>query len=94
MILVVGGTGLVGNEVCQRLVRRGETVEPLVALRVLAEKVEALRSSGVELCVGDLKDYPIDRRCSPRRERSDLDGFLDLSQAARDDIQSLTPPDN
>jgi uncharacterized protein YbjT (DUF2867 family) len=56
MILVVGGTGLVGGEVCQKLVRRGEAVRALVRATSSPEKVEALRSSGVELCVGDLKD--------------------------------------
>src|SRR3954447_11653352 len=56
MILVVGATGLVGNEVCQRLVSRGEAVRAFVRATSSPEKVESLRSSGVELCVGDLKD--------------------------------------
>ena len=56
MILVVGATGLVGSEVCHRLMRRGEPVRALVRTTSSKEKVEALRSSGVELCVGDLKD--------------------------------------
>jgi uncharacterized protein YbjT (DUF2867 family) len=56
MILVVGGTGLVGSEVCQRLARRGEAVRALVRASSSPEKVEALRLSGVDLCVGDLKD--------------------------------------
>ena len=56
MILVAGATGLVGSEVCQRLMRRGEPVKALVRKTSSKEKIEALRSSGVELCVGDLKD--------------------------------------
>jgi len=56
MILVAGATGLVGSEVCHRLMRRGEPVRALVRATSSKEKVEALRSSGVELCVGDLKD--------------------------------------
>jgi uncharacterized protein YbjT (DUF2867 family) len=56
MVLVVGATGLVGSEVCQRLMRRGEPVKALVRATSSEEKIEALRSSGVELCVGDLKD--------------------------------------
>ncbi|MEP6539830.1 MAG: SDR family oxidoreductase [Bryobacteraceae bacterium] len=56
MILVAGATGLVGSEVCQRLIRRGERVRALVRATSSHEKVEALRSSGVELFVGDLKD--------------------------------------
>jgi uncharacterized protein YbjT (DUF2867 family) len=56
MVLVVGATGLVGSEVCQRLMRRGEQVKALVRETSSKEKIEALRSAGVELCVGDLKD--------------------------------------
>lgn len=56
MILVVGATGLVGNEVCQRLRRRGESVRALVRATTSRDKIELLRSSGAELCTGDLKD--------------------------------------
>ena len=56
MVLVVGATGLVGSEVCQRLIRRGELVKALVRGTSSKEKIETLRLSGVELCVGDLKD--------------------------------------
>jgi uncharacterized protein YbjT (DUF2867 family) len=56
MILVAGATGLVGGEVCQKLMRRGEAVRALVRGTSSKEKIEALRSSGAELCVGDLKD--------------------------------------
>jgi uncharacterized protein YbjT (DUF2867 family) len=56
MILVVGATGLVGTEICQRLARTGESVRALVRKTSAAEKIDALRSSGVEICTGDLKD--------------------------------------
>ena len=56
MILVVGATGLVGGEVCKKLAARGEKVRALVRTMSSKERVEALRSAGVELCVGDLKD--------------------------------------
>ena len=49
MILVVGATGLVGSEVCQRLMRRGEPVRALVRATSSKEKIEALRSSGVRI---------------------------------------------
>ena len=58
MVLVVGATGLVGSEICQRLMKRGEQVRALVRATSSKEKLEALRSWGVELCVGDLKDPP------------------------------------
>src|ERR1039457_495016 len=56
MILVAGATGLVGNEVCQKLARRGEKVRALVRATSAKEKLGTLRSCGAELCVGDLKD--------------------------------------
>jgi uncharacterized protein YbjT (DUF2867 family) len=56
MILVVGATGLVGSEICRRLTRRGKKVTGLIRATSSTEKVELLRRSGVELCIGDLKD--------------------------------------
>ncbi len=56
MILVVGATGMVGSEVCQRLSRRGEKVRALVRTTSSAEKVALLRGWCGEICVGDLKD--------------------------------------
>ena len=56
MILVAGATGLVGSAVCQELARRGEKVRALVRATSAKAKLEALRSGGAELCVGDLKD--------------------------------------
>jgi uncharacterized protein YbjT (DUF2867 family) len=56
MVLVVGATGLVGREVCQKLIRQGEPVKALVRATSSKAKIEALLASGVDLCVGDLKD--------------------------------------
>lgn len=56
MILVVGATGLVGNEVCQKLRRLGEPVRAFVRTTSSRERIDILRSSGAELCIGDLKD--------------------------------------
>jgi len=56
MVLVVGATGLVGSEVCERLARRGEKVRALVRGTSSKERTAALHSCGVELRVGDLKD--------------------------------------
>lgn len=56
MILVVGATGLVGSEVCEKLARRGEKVRALVRGTSSKERIAALQSCGVELRVGDLKD--------------------------------------
>jgi uncharacterized protein YbjT (DUF2867 family) len=56
MILVVGATGLVGGAICQKLADRGEKVRAIIRATSAKERVEALRSSGVELCIGDLKE--------------------------------------
>lgn len=56
MVLVVGATGLVGCEVCGKLARRGEKVRALVRGTSSQERIAVLQASGVELCVGDLKD--------------------------------------
>ena len=56
MVLVVGATGLVGSAICQKLAERGEKVRALVRAASSKERVEALRSSGAGLCLGDLKD--------------------------------------
>ena len=56
MILVAGATGLVGSAVCQKLAERGEKVRALVRATSAKERLEALRSCGAELCIGDLKD--------------------------------------
>src|ERR1700742_2372466 len=56
MILVVGSTGLLGAEICRRLAAEGKQGRALVRTTSAAEKIEALRGMGAELCVGDLKD--------------------------------------
>jgi len=89
MILVAGATGLVGCEVCQKLARRGEKVRALVRATSAKEKLETLRSGGVELCVGDLKDpVSLSRACRG------VDAVIStasstLSQQAGDSIESV-----
>jgi uncharacterized protein YbjT (DUF2867 family) len=56
MILVAGATGLVGSEVCRRLVGSGQKVRALVRDTSDAEKKKALQECGVTLVTGDLKD--------------------------------------
>ena len=56
MILVVGGTGTLGEEICQRLRTRGLVVRALVRQTANSARLETLRSAGVDLYWGDLKD--------------------------------------
>ncbi len=55
MILVVGATGLVGMEVCQRVRERGEEVRALVRSTSAPEKKSKLQQMGAQLAEGDLK---------------------------------------
>ncbi len=54
--LLVGATGLLGPEICQRLTGAGHQVRALVRSTADAQKRAALEALGVELVEGDLKD--------------------------------------
>jgi uncharacterized protein YbjT (DUF2867 family) len=56
MILVAGATGLVGGEICRRLLERGEAVRALVRGTSDPARVAALREAGAETALGDLRD--------------------------------------
>lgn len=56
MIVVVGGTGTLGEEICLRLRGRGLAVSALVRQTANSARLQALRSAGVNLVWGDLKD--------------------------------------
>ncbi len=65
MILVVGATGLVGRDICRRLVARGDPVRALVRETSDPAKVSELTDAGVETMVGDLRDRAsLDAACS------------------------------
>jgi uncharacterized protein YbjT (DUF2867 family) len=54
--LLVGATGLLGPEICQRLISAGQQVRALVRSTADASKRAALHALGVEVFEGDLKD--------------------------------------
>lgn len=56
MILVVGATGLVGGEVCRQLTAAGMPVRALIRSTSSPERIDSLRSLGIDLVVGDLRD--------------------------------------
>ncbi|HTS33612.1 MAG TPA: SDR family oxidoreductase [Thermoplasmata archaeon] len=63
-VLVVGATGLLGGETCERLIARGEEVRAMVRPTSDPGRVEWLRQLGAELVTADLKDRPsVDRAC-------------------------------
>ena len=56
MNLVVGATGLVGGDICRRLVAEGRPVRALVRPTSDPAKVEALKNLGVEIVEGNVCD--------------------------------------
>ncbi len=54
--LVVGSTGMLGGEICRRLVGKGYSVRGLVRTTSNPERVNALRTLGVDPLVGDVRD--------------------------------------
>lgn len=64
MNLIVGATGLLGGEICRRLRAANQSVRALVRPTADKTKVENLKTLGVELVSGDLKDRAsLDRAC-------------------------------
>ena len=55
MILVVGSTGFLGEEICHRLVMQGKSVRALVRKSSNPETTKRLLEMGVETIVGDLR---------------------------------------
>jgi uncharacterized protein YbjT (DUF2867 family) len=65
MILVVGGTGHLGMEVCRRLVKGDEPVRATVRRTSNPESLDQLRGLGIELVNGDLADRAsLDAACA------------------------------
>lgn len=56
MDLVVGATGVLGGEICARLVKTGKSVRALVRRTSNPERIERLKKQGIELAWGDLTD--------------------------------------
>jgi uncharacterized protein YbjT (DUF2867 family) len=56
MNLIVGATGLLGNQICTLLADRGNPVRALVRATSNPDKVTHLRNIGAEIVHGDLKD--------------------------------------
>lgn len=55
-ILVVGATGLLGSDICKLLIEQGRSVRALVRATSDPAKVENLRTLGVEILQGDVRD--------------------------------------
>jgi uncharacterized protein YbjT (DUF2867 family) len=58
MNLVVGSTGLLGREICRQLLKQGKPVRALVRDSSDPTRVDALRTMGAQIVIGDLRDKP------------------------------------
>jgi NADH dehydrogenase len=56
MILVAGSTGVLGGEICRRLVEHGEPLRAMARESSDPDKVGRLHALGVETVVGDLRE--------------------------------------
>ena len=56
MNLVVGATGVLGSEICRRLVVQGKPVRGLVRSTADPGKLDHVKQLGVALVYGDLKE--------------------------------------
>lgn len=63
-ILVVGATGMLGSDICQRLTAAGKSVRALFRASSDPAKVSKLKSLGVETIQGDVRDRAsLDQAC-------------------------------
>ncbi len=63
-ILVVGATGLLGSDICKQLVENGKSVRALVRTTTDPAKIDRLKSLGVEIAEGDVRDRAsLDEAC-------------------------------
>ncbi len=99
MILVVGATGMVGGQVCRRLVAGGLPVRALVRPTTDPSRVRALEAIGVDAIVGDVRDRAsLDAACRDVRgvvctvssmPVSYVPGVNDIASVDRDGVRSL-----
>ena len=65
MILIVGSTGFLGNDICRRLIESGKSVRAFVRRTSDPSKIERLKTMGAEIVYGDLRDRAsLDAACA------------------------------
>ncbi len=89
MVLVVGATGLVGMDVCERLRKRGETVRALVRATSAQEKRARLQQIGAQLAEGDLKSPEMLKRACAGVTSVVSTASATLSRQKGDTIESV-----
>ena len=87
--LLVGATGLLGPEICQRLVEAGHQVRAMIRPTADGAKRAALVGLGVELVEGDLKDPASLARACAGVQAVISTASSTLSRQAGDSIESV-----
>ena len=87
--LIVGATGLLGLEICQRLTAAGHQVRALIRPTADPRKREALATLGVELVEGDLKDAASLARACAGAQAVISTASSTLSRQEGDSIESV-----
>ena len=87
--LLVGATGLLGPEICQRLTASGHQVRALIRPTADATKRAALVGLGAELVEGDLKDAASLARASAGVQAVISTASSTLSRQAGDSIETV-----
>jgi len=87
--LVVGATGLLGPEICQRLTAAGQQVRALVRSTADESKRKVLQELGVELVDGDLKDAASLARACTGVQAVISTASSTLSRQAGDSIETV-----
>jgi len=91
MNLVVGATGFLGSEICRRLAAEGKPVKGLVRSTADQAKVDNLKSYGVTLVQGDLRDRAsLDAACQGATAVISTASSMPFSyQPGENDIQTV-----
>lgn len=89
MTLVIGATGVLGQEIVRRLRAEGRPVRALVRATTDDSKRQALRAMGAELVTGDLKDEASMERACHGATHVISTASSTLSRAEGDSIDSV-----
>jgi NADH dehydrogenase len=91
MYLIVGATGMLGSEICRLLATKGHPVKGLVRATSDQAKVDNLKSYGVEVVEGDVRDRAsLDAACHGVRAVLCTVSAMPFSyQPGENDIQSV-----
>ena len=89
MVLVIGSTGLLGNDVVLRLRLKGKRVRALARPTANTNRLDALRQSGAEVFFGDLKQPETLKAACQGVEEIIATASSTLSRQANDSIETV-----